>query len=252
MRIERFSQPNAGAFNILITKPENKRSVEYIYTDVYSIRKQEGKDWYNFGKMFDKVQKKSDHLICTTGSLFFMFTTRMTFIVSRSSLMLMITVIKLLSPIKGLMIMIMSATSLIMMMRTSASSLTIMMIMYPKCHLNDWFKSCLLPAHVADEPVAKQQCKTLVKIIVIMKMMMITIDIIIMVLRDTDTLERFSPLVSRRKRKFLYLSHHCLWCPKFEKYSDIHHGRHCHLIITRKFQGSETQGLCHFYRYQAN
>ena len=80
--------------------------------------------------MFDKVQKKSDHLICTTGSLFFMFTTRMTFIVSRSSLMLMITVIKLLSPIKGLMIMIMSATSLIMMMRTSASSLTIMMIMY--------------------------------------------------------------------------------------------------------------------------
>ena len=39
MRIERFSQPNAGAFNILITKPENKRSVEYIYTDVYSIRK---------------------------------------------------------------------------------------------------------------------------------------------------------------------------------------------------------------------
>ena len=58
--------------------------------------------------------------------------------------------------------------------------------------------------------------------------------------------------VSRRKRKFLYLSHHCLWCPKFEKYSDIHHGRHCHLIITRKFQGSETQGLCHFYRYQAN
>ena len=75
---------------------------------------------------------------------------------------------------------------------------------------------------MADEAVAKQQCKTLVKIIVIMKMMMITIDIIIMVLRDTDTLERFSPLVSRRKRKFLYLSHHCLWCPKFEKYSDIH------------------------------
>ena len=48
---------------------------------------------------------------------------------------------------------------------------------------------------MADEAVAKQQCKTLVKIIVIMKMMMITIDIIIMVVRNTDTLERFSPLV---------------------------------------------------------
>ena len=91
---------------------------------------------------------------------------------------------------------------------------------------------------------------------IMMMMMLIPINIIIMVVTDTDTLERFSLLMiitcHEEKESF------CIWviiacgAPKFEKYLDIHHGRHCHLIITRKFQGSETQGLCHFYRYQAN
>ena len=47
-------------------------------------------------------------------------------------------------------------------------------------------------------------------------------------------------------RMFLYLSHHCLQGKSLTStLTFTNHGRYHHLIITRKFQGWETQGLCH-------